>query len=378
MTDTTHLAETAARRLEAAGEPRSALEDWRYVRWRPAAELEPAAPDGSPIDATEADLVLVDGTVVSAPLPELRTEPDAEDRSILERALIVGERADLVTIADAATVLSLDLHGMRARPLRIVQHCTGGRGATRIHLRAAPGAVADVSIETRHHAPAVHHTAIDVDAGAGAVLRLDQLEHGVAPEAIGVHLVARSCRVGRDAGVTWTTGLLGGTLVRHATRGELLGAGGELNLGGATVVDGRRQAHHLIRVFHRVGAARSRQDFKTLARDRGLASFDGLIHVDPGADDTDALQQCNNLLLDPGARVAVRPQLDIHTDEVVASHGATVGQVDPEELRYLCTRGIDPDRARSLIVAGFIRDGLASMASLRAVAETALLDRLPG
>jgi Fe-S cluster assembly protein SufD len=128
-----------------------------------------------------------------------------------------------------------------------------------------------------------------------------------------------------------------------------------------------------VRLNHRVGKARSRQNFKTIADDRSLATFDGIIHVDAGADETDAMQQSNNLQLSPGARIVARPQLDIHTDEVIASHGATIGQPDPEEQRYLRTRGLDADTARSLIVGGFIIAGLAGMGSLRERAQAALL-----
>ncbi|MDA3961286.1 MAG: SufD family Fe-S cluster assembly protein [Planctomycetota bacterium] len=371
MADTlTALATQATERLAQLGAPDTKSEDWRYVKWKPAAELELAASHA--ITDTDADIVIVDGALTSSAIDGMRTSPTAADCERIATAIASGERADLASVD--ATFIGIELRGVRATPLRIVHHLTGGESALRIHILAAPGAVADLTIETRHHGLARCSSALNVVCEGGAAVRIDEMEGGATtPETIGVHLASKRLEVQRDASLRLTTALTGGTLVRHTTIGDLLDENAELIVGGATVTTGTSQAHHLVRLNHRVGKARSRQNFKTIADDRSLATFDGIIHVDAGADETDAMQQSNNLQLSPGARIVARPQLDIHTDEVIASHGATIGQPDPEEQRYLRTRGLDADTARSLIVGGFIIAGLAGMGSLRERAQAALL-----
>ena len=80
----------------------------------------------------------------------------------------------------------------------------------------------------------------------------------------------------------------------------------------------------------------------------------GTIHVQRGAVGTDAYQQNRNLLLSPGARADTNPQLEIETDDVRCSHGATVGPIDEEQLFYLTSRGMTEEEAKALIVRGFI------------------------
>jgi Fe-S cluster assembly protein SufD len=128
-------------------------------------------------------------------------------------------------------------------------------------------------------------------------------------------------------------------------------------------------------VRHRAGPSQSAQLFKTLAGDSSIASFDGLVAIDRGADQSNAEQRNQNLLLSSKARVDTRPQLDILADDVKAGHGATVGQLNADELFYLRSRGLGDARARALLTRGFAMEAVARMRlpAMRELVERELL-----
>ena len=113
---------------------------------------------------------------------------------------------------------------------------------------------------------------------------------------------------------------------------------------------------------------------------KARAIFNGQIFVAKGAQGTDAQQQSRNLLLSEAARVDTKPQLEIYADDVKCSHGAAVGQLDPEELFYLQSRGMNADDARNLLTYGFAADVLTHIpvASLRRALRQARHGPHPG
>jgi Fe-S cluster assembly protein SufD len=129
-------------------------------------------------------------------------------------------------------------------------------------------------------------------------------------------------------------------------------------------------------IDHALPAATSRQLHKCIADDHSRAVFNGQILVRPGAQGTDARQQSRNLLLSEEARIDTKPQLEIHADDVKCAHGAAIGQLDPEELFYLQSRGMSPGLARKLLTFGFASDllGRIPVTSLRRQLRLAVLD----
>ena len=95
--------------------------------------------------------------------------------------------------------------------------------------------------------------------------------------------------------------------------------------------------------LHAEPQATSHQLHKCIVDGQARAVFNGQIRVAPRAQGTDARQQSRNLLLSESARMDTKPQLEIYADDVKCSHGATVGQLDPEELFYLQSRGLNAD-----------------------------------
>ncbi len=97
-----------------------------------------------------------------------------------------------------------------------------------------------------------------------------------------------------------------------------------------------------------------------------------------GAQRTDARQTNRNLLLSNEARVDTKPQLEIFADDVKCAHGATVGQLEDEELFYLASRGLHPDIARNLLTYGFAEEVIEriKVESIKAQLDEAVLNRL--
>ncbi|MBW4595895.1 MAG: Fe-S cluster assembly protein SufD [Brasilonema angustatum HA4187-MV1] len=145
----------------------------------------------------------------------------------------------------------------------------------------------------------------------------------------------------------------GGKLSRHNL--EILQAGEQTEtiLNGLTVIGGNQLAdtHSAIALNYPYG--RSQQLHKCIIGDRAHAVFNGKVFVPKPAQLTDAAQLNRNLLLSPKARVDTKPQLEITADNVKCAHGATVSQLEDDEIFYLQSRGIDEDNARNLLINAF-------------------------
>jgi Fe-S cluster assembly protein SufD len=119
-----------------------------------------------------------------------------------------------------------------------------------------------------------------------------------------------------------------------------------------TVGDKQLTDFHLT-VKHRVADCRSREQFKGILYGGGRAVFDGHILVEKDAQRSDAQLSNDNLMLTRNAEVDTKPQLEIYADDVKCSHGTTIGRLDPQQLFYMRSRGIDEATARSMLCQGF-------------------------
>ena len=135
--------------------------------------------------------------------------------------------------------------------------------------------------------------------------------------------------------------------------------------------DGQLLDYHLD-VEHAVPNCRSEENFKGLLTGQGRAVFDGRVLVSKDAQKSDAAMSNRNLMLSEQAEIDTKPQLEIYADDVKCSHGTTVGQIEPEMLFYLRSRGIDAAQARRMLCLGFageIIDRLGDEAVREHVAE---------
>jgi Fe-S cluster assembly protein SufD len=173
---------------------------------------------------------------------------------------------------------------------------------------------------------------------------------------------------------------LGGRLVRHDLRAVLGGEGATCTLNGLYLTHGRQHVDNHTIIDHVKPHCASRELYKGILDGHSRTVFSGRIIVRPQAQKTDAKQSNPNLLLAPSALAHTRPQLEIYADDVKCTHGATIGQMDPDALFYLRSRGIDQTVARNLLVEAFAGEVLQriEIPSLNESLTQLIADRLPG
>ncbi len=191
------------------------------------------------------------------------------------------------------------------------------------------------------------------------------------------HVSRLALRLDRGARYEGRTISLGARLSRSMPHAAMAAEGAELTLDGLALLDGARLADTHSVIDHLVPHCTSRQAFKVIADGASRGVFNGKIFVRPGAQSTDARQQCRGLLLSPTAKIDAKPELEIFADDVKCAHGAAIGQLDPEGLFYLRSRGLDPDLARNVLTYAFAADVLTGIpvASLRRQLRQAVLAR---
>lgn len=146
---------------------------------------------------------------------------------------------------------------------------------------------------------------------------------------------------------------LGARISHYNLDVRLAGEGAECTVDGLTLIAERQLADTHTRIDHVKPQGTSRQLHKCIVDGAAHAVFSGKIMVRPGAQHTDSTQSSRNLLLSGKAHIDTKPQLEIFADDVKCAHGATVGQLDSEEVFYLKSRGLSDAAARNLLTYAF-------------------------
>lgn len=174
------------------------------------------------------------------------------------------------------------------------------------------------------------------------------------------HLTNRAW-IERDARFFGATAGFGGDIAKADLGGILTGPGARSEMMGVTLPDRRQQLDHHTLHRHISGNTWSNIDFKAAVAGRARSAYTGLLRIEADAPSSEAYQENRNLLLSDRARADTIPELEILTDEVSCSHGATAAPVDPEQIFYLQSRGIAADEALRLVVRGFVEPTLAQV-----------------
>ncbi|CAL8481651.1 protein of unknown function (plasmid) [Caballeronia sp. S22] len=149
----------------------------------------------------------------------------------------------------------------------------------------------------------------------------------------------------------------------------------QATLNGLYLAGGRQHVDHHTRIDHAKPHGTSREYYRGVLDGAARGVFNGKVVVHPDAQKTDTHQANHNLLLSPDAEIDTKPQLEIFADDVKCTHGATVGQLDENQLFYLRARGVEEPMARAMLTYAFTRDIVdgVSIASLRGWLEALLL-----
>jgi Fe-S cluster assembly protein SufD len=398
----------ALARLVAGGLPDRRDENWKYLDWPELTRrrFEVGAPAGLALeriatlllDLPEAwRFVLVDGRFQ----PALSRLPD--DGSIRIESLASAAESDPGKVASLPSVpgdgvderfaLLAEAFADDGALLRLADGADARRGVYLVHVstgESSPAAHARVVVEAGRdsHLRIVEHF---VSAGAGECFtnltcelrlgvgsRVDHLRLHQQDPAV-VHVETLLATQDRNSAYTQAIFAIGGRIVRSNLEVRLQGPAAETRVHGLFMVDGVRQADLYALIEHAAPHTRSEQVFRGVAADRGRGAYNGRVRVREDAAKADSQQSSRNLILSPLAEINTRPQLEILTDDVKCSHGATTGSLDADQLFYLLSRGIDPDTARGLLTFAFCEDVVAQVTEpgLRRHIEELVVGHLP-
>jgi Fe-S cluster assembly protein SufD len=216
-----------------------------------------------------------------------------------------------------------------------------GAALTYVHETASP---------TETGGQSLHAGIAEIQVGDGANLRFVELQ------SLGRHVWNfnhERARIGRDASLEWITGAVGSRLTKSFYDLDLVETGATGRMSGFYFTDGNQHLDLDTQQNHLAPHTTSDLLYKGVLKDSSRAVWQGMIHVSPNAQKTDGYQANRNLVLSSKARADSIPGLEILTNDVRCTHGATVSKIDPEQLFFLQARGIPKPEAESLIVDGF-------------------------
>lgn len=402
----------ALERFSKEGFPDPRAEEWKYTNVRPivrqafqrpteaGVEITPEALHGARFDGLDvAELVFVNG----------RFRPDLSS-PVLEQ---VG-----VQVRDLASVLAgmpESLNGLLGSAIRYRDNPFASLNTAFLE----DGAVVDLAPDTileqplrllmvsaPEREPVVHHPRLVIRMGRhsqatviehflgleGArnfcnVVSEVRLEEGARLEHYRLQQEAEQgflvgsihAAIARDAHYVSHNVNLGGRLVRHDVNVSLIEPGAHCELNGLLVASGRQHVDNHTRIHHAAPRTTSQESYKNVLDGHARGVFKGRVLVDRDSQKIEAHQSSGNLLLSATAEVDTKPELEIYADDVICSHGATVGQLDEAALFYLRSRAMDQQTARSLLVFAFADEVISRMAlpQIRGRLEEIMVGRLP-
>ena len=193
------------------------------------------------------------------------------------------------------------------------------------------------------------------------------------------HFATHRASVGRDAELDWVAGGFGSRKGKIRIHNDLAGQGATSRVTGAYFADGSQHLDYDTFQQHHAPSTTSDFAFKGALREHASVVWRGMIRVEEDAQKTNAYQENRNLILSPDAHADSIPGLEILANDVRCTHGATISQVDREQLFYAMSRGLTRSDAERLIVRGFFQDVLdrIELAPVRDALADALEARIP-
>jgi Fe-S cluster assembly protein SufD len=258
-----------------------------------------------------------------------------------------------VNDGEARGTLRLIVSGAIETPLHLAWHGGAGRRAERLVVELEPNAslcLIETFTATATTAKQHGNPVAEVTLGAGA--RLDHVSLQSLPHPA-AFTQAFAVAQGRDSSYRGWAIDLGAGLARRDVSIDLSEPGASCAYFGLLVPRAGEHVDHHLTVHHRAPNCRSEQQVRGIVAPGGRAVFTGRVVVAEGASATAAEQMSRGLLLGDGAEFDSRPQLEIYTDDVVASHGSTCGQLDAQALFFLRARGLSEEQARTLLAQAF-------------------------
>lgn len=363
--------QAAIQALTAGGLPTTRDENWRYTNLRPLerARLAPVATvsSGPSLPAglqRFARYVFVDGAFA----PELSSSEEQAGLTVRRQAAALPPlstlpeaRLALLNEAFATDTAAIHVGGTAGEPARVelIFVALGGAdtGTSYPRIQVSLDPASHLILVERHvsagEGTSFVNSSVNVDIGRGAHLTHYRLQQ-VGARA--TWLDTLSAVLAADARYRLLAVNIGALSARSTTHVRMVGPGAELALSVAALGDRQQVQDNFALVEHIAPRARTEQTFRGIASGRARVAFNGKITVREAASGTDSRQSLRGLLAGPEAEIDVRPQLEIYTDDVRCSHGATAGKLDDNMLFYLLSRGLSAEVAQRLLKWAFLED----------------------
>ncbi len=214
-----------------------------------------------------------------------------------------------------------------------------------------------LSLVESHHtlSPDVYFNNFVTEIIVGPNAKLDHIKIQDESKAA-YHFAATQAKVARDA-VFNSTGIdLGGAILRNDINIEFTGENAEAQLLGFYYATGTQLMDNHTFIDHAVPHCNSNELFKGFLDDKSHGVFNGAVLVRPDAQKTNAFQQNQAILISKNATIDAKPELEIFADDVLCSHGATIGELQDDHLFYLRSRGIGEEMAKAMLHIAFAND----------------------
>lgn len=363
----------ALAQLDAHGLPTTTHEDWKYTDLGPVIE---ASNQWLAAGARASAVADAEVTAITAQIAArwLVIRNGVVDTTTIEKAEQHDLKIGLLSAAAQAPEFAAPLSGLNVALLRdglTIQVAAGvevagivgllfidsatdevGVSQARVHIELQAGSSASFIEYHASSGDAAHYSNAVVDVALADSARCDYVRfqdrqaahHATARLAVSLGDNSRLQHAGFD---------LGGGLVRNDLDIRLAGRDSAATFHGLYLAGGRQHVDNHTRVDHLAGPSRSQQEYRGILADVARCVWNGKAIVHRGANGSDVNQANHNLLLSATAEINAKPELEIYTDEVKASHGTTIGELDRNALFYLRTRGLNEAAARRLLIRAF-------------------------
>jgi Fe-S cluster assembly protein SufD len=378
---------SALAEFSQTGFPTTRLEDWKYTDVRKLAAAYPQWLTNQPaLDTnTTSNLLIIDHAIrivfingiynaekSTANVPEYihvgkLSELAAEHPEALEKALgKLAKNTDsgfvAINTAFSETAISILIpdNTELQQPIHIEYLSSAEKTSVQPRVLANLGTNSKATIIEHFSgvAATITNAVTEVHCGQGSNLSYYRLQE----ENIEAwHTGAQYIHIARDASVNAVTIDTGALLARSEMRLCLAGPGATADVKGLLLADGSRHIDSRLSVEHAAPETRSRERYRSILADKAQGVFNGRILVQQEAQKTLAQLTNRNLLLNHGAGINTKPELEIYADDVKCAHGATTGKLDETSLFYLLSRGIDPVEARNILITAFASELLTDI-----------------
>jgi len=400
---------TARKAFESLGIPTTKHEAWKYTDLRPALkpdyqfadgthQLDASALSGTAIEGFDAARVVIVNGSFDASLSDLSGLPESVRIGSLRAASLsqdselathFGRHADVERDSFTALNASFDLDGLYLhvprgvaveRPIHVV-HITTADAPTFVqsrHLMVIEDVAQATVLETFHvhgASSTFRNELTEIVAGAQAHVEHVRVQDE-GDEANGVSLV--QVHQERDSTVKTLVFTFASGTVRNNMVMVPSGEGCLSTLGGLYICRGEQHVDTSTLVDHVAPGCQSNELFKGIVYEKSTGVFNGKVFVRREAQQTNAYQQSQGVVLSPDAHHYSKPELEIYADDVQCSHGSTTGSVEPEHIFYLRSRGVSEADARAMLLYAFAHDVVEMVSSepLRDHLDAMIAERL--